>query len=88
MKSFVFVFEIFCLGIEILSRILIINIEPPNNPVSKGKRGSFMSIFKTARPKRPLNKKTIKAFFIFFSEEIKKKETKIKRPGINIFKKL
>ena len=72
-----------CFGIWVLFLILIINMELPNNPVKRGRRGSLISRFKTHKPRKPEIKKMNNAIIFFFSVAIKKKETEISNQGIN-----
>jgi len=72
----------FCRGILVLLFKLIINPETPNNPESKGNKGSLTGKLKVKYPKNPDNKKIINPINIFSSLNIKYKETKIKINGI------
>ena len=84
LKSFDFVFVIFCRGMRVLFFILINKVELPNKPVSKGNKNlsEFSVIFKTLQPRRPASKKTSNAENFFFSEKIKTAEIAISRYGI------
>ena len=74
-----FSFVIFCSGIFCFLIILVIKDEPPNNPVSNGRRELFKFKFKVEMPKNPDKRKIINAFvFELFSVEIKKIEAVIK----------
>ena len=56
--------------------------EVPNNPVSKGKRGSFIGRLKVISPRRPDRENTKKERRKLFSLKIRYREIKIKMNGI------
>src|SRR4030067_2037583 len=62
--------------------MLIINMELPNNPVSKGSRGSFTPIFKTHNPSKPEMTNTKRAVNFFLSVKIRRKEVASKIQSI------
>lgn len=67
-------FVVFCLGIFVFCRILMIRLLAPNNPVSSGKRDSLIFKFKEAIPKKPARRKmnnAQKILFFCFSVQIK-----------------
>ena len=61
LKIFIFGFVIFCFISLVLFFMLKISVELPKSPVSKGKSGSLISIFKTLQPKNPESNITDKA---------------------------
>ncbi len=75
---------IFCFFIFSLLPILVIIEDAPNNPVRRGRRGSFTGKFKVANPRNPARMKTTIAEIAFFSLSVMYKETKIKMNGINM----
>src|SRR3989338_5519621 len=78
------IFLIFCLGIITLDFKLTIIPEIPNNPVSKGSRGSLTGKSKVKSPKNPAIRKTTKEIKNSSSLKIRYEETKIKTNGIMI----
>ena len=78
-------FSIFCLEILVLLFIAIINPDVPNNPDSRGRRGSLMFMFKTKNPRSPDIIKTAKLrnlFFAVFSMKTKFNEIQMRRKGM------
>ena len=80
--------DIFCFGREILSFMLIINEDTPNSPVRRGSKGSFTGRLKVSKPRKPASMKIMRGDIISFSENIKKRDTKIRINGIISFIKL
>jgi hypothetical protein len=62
--------------------MLIISIDDPKRPVSSGSKGSFISIFRTHKPRKPERKNTINAFNFFLSVNISENEIKINSNGV------
>ena len=74
---------ILCSGIFVFFFFFFIKLLDPNNPVSSGSNGSFMSIFNVAIPRNPAIRKMNKAHsFLFFSELMRNNETVINMKGI------
>ena len=72
--------KVFCSGIFVFSKMLVIKVLAPNNPVSKGRRGWFKLIVRDAIPRKPARRNIINAMnFLFFSFSVK-----IKNPEIRI----
>ena len=65
-----FIVVIFCFGICVFCFMVKIKEEEPNNPVNKGRRGSFIGKFNVARPKKPARRKIINAEILYFSLKI------------------
>ena len=62
--------------------MLFINVDAPNNPVSRGKSGWLKSVFKTINPKIPVRVNINRAVNFFCSRKINIPETRIKMKGI------
>lgn len=62
----------------------MISDEAPNNPDSRGRKGSFTGEFRTAIPRNPASVKTMIAISFSCSLEIRKIVLTIKRYGIRI----
>jgi len=60
-----------CFEIVVFDFMLMIMEEAPNNPESNGRKGSFTLELRTAIPRNPDRKKTIKAMVLSFSFDIK-----------------
>ena len=83
-RSFLLIdgFEMVCFFILTLEVMLIINELAPNNPLKRGRKGSFTLEWRTAIPKSPDNKKTKIAATFSFSLDIRNIEERISRKGI------
>lgn len=66
-----FSFVIFCSGILVFCFILMIIVLAPKSPVNSGKRGSFISRFSEAIPRKPARIKIISAQSFLSSDEIR-----------------
>ncbi len=78
---------IFCFDIFTLFFMLVMIIDEPNSPVSRGKRGCFkFSKFKTLMPKIPVRMKTSVAGNFLFSNKIRENEIIIRKKGISFWK--
>ena len=83
LKIFALGFDIFWLGMMVLFFILKSNIDPPNKPVSKGRRGCLSEgRFRTISPNAPVKRKTNRALSFFLSRKIKRRETAIRTRGM------
>lgn len=79
---FIFGFVIICSGIFVLFFIDKTIFDAPNNPDNNGSRGWFIVSWFIDKPKNPVSKKTIIAFFFFFSLYIKNIDNDISINGI------
>ena len=76
---------IFCLGIIVFDLYEKERVDKPNNPVSKGRRGSLTGRFKFKKPRIPESKKIIRGSKILFSLNIEYEAKNIRINGINVF---